>query len=65
MKAKVIIENGQTTIVLTPENDFECDMIENVRDSKEKHTIETNFDADYNLGCYSNFKIEMTIKKLP
>lgn len=28
MKAKVIIENGITELVLTPENDFENDIIE-------------------------------------
>ena len=28
MKAKVIIENGDSTIILTPENEFEKDIID-------------------------------------
>ena len=28
MKAKVIIENGDATIILTPENEFEKDIID-------------------------------------
>lgn len=63
MKAKVIIENGQTTIVLTPQNEFEIDLIEKVKDKKEKHTIHTHFSADYNYGTYKNHHIELSIKE--
>jgi len=28
MKTKIIIENGETEIVLTPENDFDRDVLE-------------------------------------
>lgn len=63
MKAKVIIENGETTIVLTPQNEFEIDLIEKVKDKKEKHTIYTHFSADYNYGAYRNHNIELSIKE--
>ena len=63
MKAKVIIENGETTIVLTPENDFETDVIVKVRDKREKHEIYTSFNADYDFGSYRNQRIELTIKE--
>jgi len=62
MKAKVIIENGETTIILTPENEFEIDLIEKVHCKKEKHSINTDFDAQYNYGSYSKHKIELSIK---
>ena len=63
MKAKVIIENGETTIVLTPQNEFEIDLIEKVKDKKEKHIIQTHFSADYNYGTYENYRIELSIKE--
>ena len=63
MKAKVIIENGETTIVLNPQNEFEIDLIEKVKDKKGKHSIYTNFSADYNYGTYKNHQIELSIKE--
>jgi len=63
MRAKVIIENRETTIVLTPENDFEVDLIDKVRLKKEKHNINTRFDAEYIFGSYAKQKIEILIKE--
>ena len=63
MKAKIIIENGETTLVLTPENDFEIDMIEKVHLKKESFSIHTVFDAQYNYAAYSKHKIEISIKE--
>lgn len=64
MKAKVIIENGETTIVLTPENIFETDVLEKVYTSKGSYNLNTNVDARYNYGSYDNHKIEISIKKI-
>lgn len=64
MKAKVIIENKQTKIILTPENDFEIDVIDKVRNKKEKHDIHTMFGADYSFGGYNKQRIELTIVEL-
>jgi len=61
MKAKVIIENGETSIVLTPENEFEIDVIEKVHCKTEKYNIHTKVDADYSYGSYSKHKICMSI----
>ena len=44
MKAKVIIENGKTEIILTPENDFEIDVIEKADALFNKHEIRTWID---------------------
>ena len=63
MKAKVIIENGETTIILSPENAFEIDVIETVYCGDKKHTINTMFEAQYNYGTYSKHRIEMSIKE--
>jgi hypothetical protein len=63
MKAKVIIENGETTIVLTPENEFEIDVIEKVHCKKKIHNIHTEFEAQYNCGTYSKHRIELSIRQ--
>lgn len=66
MKTKVIIENGGTTIVLSPENDFEIDVIEKIVKDKRKYNINNEIDADYNYssGNYSNHRIELSIKEI-
>ena len=58
MKAKVVIENRETTIVLTPENEFERDVIDKMRCKKEKFNIHTSFDAKYHYGQYTDHKKE-------
>lgn len=63
MKAKVIIENRETTIILTPENQFEKDVIEKVYLDKQQHNIHTQFDAEYDYGNYSKHRIELLIKE--
>ena len=63
MKAKVIIENGETTIVLTPENDFERDIIEKIETHRPKFTTFTEISASSNYGSYSKHKIEILIKE--
>jgi hypothetical protein len=64
MKAKVIIENGETTIVLRPENEFETDVLEKVYKRKEAYNLNTIVEARYNYGSYDNHKIEISIKEL-
>lgn len=63
MKAKVIIENGQTKIDLTPENDFEIGVVENVYGKINKYDLETNIAADYSYGSYGKHRIEILIKE--
>jgi hypothetical protein len=64
MKVKVVIENGETTIVLTPENEFEIDVIEKIHCKKEKFNIHTSVDASYNYGTYSKHKIDISIREV-
>jgi len=64
MKAKVIIENGKTQIVLSPENEFEIDLIEKIYDKKEKYNSLTSFNASYNYGTYSKHNISIDINEI-
>ncbi len=64
MKTKVVIENGGTIIVLSPENEFEKDVIEKVYKKNEAYSINAIVEARYNYGSYDNHKIEMSIKEL-
>lgn len=64
MKAKVIIENGETTIILTPENEFEIDVIEKVYCKGEKFNLHTTMNAQYAYGVHSKHNIEISIKEI-
>jgi len=64
MKAKVIIENGQTAITLTPENNFETDIIEKVYNKRSGFEISTAFGVNYFYGKYSDHKIEISLNKI-
>ena len=64
MKAKVIIENGETTILLTPENEFETDVIEKIYCKKESFNLLTSFNVNHSYGTYSKHNIEISIKEI-
>ena len=61
MKAKVIIENGKTSISLTPENAFEKDVIEKAYRCGERFNIITNVHARLSYGSYDNHRIDLDI----
>ncbi len=66
MKSKVIIENGKTTIVLTPENEFEIEVINKVKEKETSFKIETSFKSEYNphqFNFKNNHRIEMLIEE--
>ena len=54
MKAKVIIENGLAKIVLTPEFDFETQLIKNINAKNINWDISTQILEDYNFGEKKN-----------
>jgi hypothetical protein len=64
MKAKVIIENGESEIILVPENEFEIDLIEKIHMKKEKYNTITSFNAEYKFGDFQNHKIIIDIKEI-
>lgn len=66
MKSKVIIENGKTTIVLTPENEFEIGVINKVVEKEISFKIDTSFKSEYNPNHFNrkiNHRIEMLIEE--
>lgn len=62
MKVKVIIENGETDMILTPENVFERDLLKKMHGNKN-FDFRTIVDAKYDMGGYSNHKITINIKE--
>ena len=63
MKTKVVIENLEITIILTPENDFERDIIEEIENKREKFTLHTSVNVLSSYGSYSKHNIELSIKQ--
>ena len=63
MKTKVIIENGETELILTPENDFERDILEKIHNKKTNFTIFTDVEAKYDFGIYKDHKLILNIKE--
>lgn len=63
MKTKVIIENGETEIVLTPENIFERDLLQKINSGRQRFNIHTDIEADYVYGVSQNHKIILNIKE--
>ena len=64
MKAKVIIENRETTIILTPENEFEKDIIEKVHNKKKEYNTLCTFGLKESYGNITNHKIEILINQI-
>jgi hypothetical protein len=66
MKAKVIIENGLSTIVLTPDNDFEKQVVENAYDHKHRFEIITDVEVVKNTFTQElqGHTINIKLKKL-
>ena len=64
MKAKVIIEDGITTIVLTPQNEFESNLIETIKNNEKNHAFSTKINVDNLYNTPSNHKISISIEKI-
>lgn len=64
MKAKVIIENKESLIVLMPENEFEKTLIENAKENKANQSVLTSFEVDPRYGYGTNHRIEISIKTI-
>ena len=64
MKTKVIIENGETDIILTPENDFDKGVLEKIHKNKQNFSINTEVKAEYDYGNYKNHRLILNIKEI-
>ena len=60
MKTKVIIENEHTKILLTPENEFEKEVLERVLNEGYK-IIESKVTSNYQWSKHENHKLEIKI----
>lgn len=58
MKAKVIIENGKTTIELSPENDFEKRVL---KDANTNCEFDTKITSNYSHG-ENHYKLNVELK---
>jgi hypothetical protein len=63
MKAKVIIQDGITTIELTPETSFEKDVIEKAKDSPNNSIVDFSYGKEPYYSENKNHKISITITK--
>lgn len=63
MKAKVIIENGITELVLTAENDFEIDIIEKFDNSKLELSASSFVQKQYQVIQKASISVKLIEKK--
>jgi len=63
MKAKVIISNGKTEIILEPENGFEREVIERTIDEEYK-LVKTSIESTCSYSEHKNHKIVIEIEKV-
>lgn len=62
MKAKVIIEEEETQIILTPETPFEKRIIEDMENIYNTNETVVQPTSNYGYGSRSDYKIEITIR---
>ncbi len=63
MKTKVVIWEGETSIVLHAENDFERDRIEKIEGSRTGYDILTTVETDYRYQSHKNHRIEIKLEE--
>jgi len=63
MKTEIIIWQGAAKVVLYPENEFEKELIEKIKDSKKGYKTETNVLTDYTYQMHSKHRIEISLNE--
>ena len=61
MKTEVLIWQGKAKIVLHPENEFEKDLIEKIKDSKIGYETGTQVLTDYSYHSHTKHRIEISL----
>ena len=64
MKSKVVIENGEIEIVLTPENDFEREVLDKIYSNKNKYDIFTDVKLDSVNYYDKKYKLVVSLKEI-
>lgn len=62
MKSKVIIENGNSTIILEPENEFEEELLKTAESEAREKDVSIHFNSEYSMGIRDNHRIEIKIR---
>ena len=63
MKTEIIIWQGAAKVVLYPENEFEKELIEKIKDSKKGYQTKTNVLTDYLYQTHSKHRIEISLNE--
>tara|TARA_R110002096_G_scaffold407191_1_gene605621 strand:+ start:270 stop:509 length:240 start_codon:yes stop_codon:yes gene_type:complete len=63
MKTEIVIWQGNAKVVLHAENEFEKDLIEKIKDSKEGYETKTNVLTDYSYNFHSKHRIEIELRE--
>ena len=61
MKTEIIINQGKAKVVLTPESEFESDLIEKIVDSKIGYEKKTTVLTDNGYYQHKNHRIEISL----
>jgi len=61
MKTEIVIWQGKAKVVLHAENEFEKDLIEKVKDSREGYETKTTVLTDYGYSTHSKHRIEIDL----
>ena len=61
MKTEIVIKQGKAKVVLTPENEFEMDLIEKIVDSKIGYEKQTTVLTDNSYYQHRNHRIEISL----
>jgi len=61
MKTEIVIWQGQAKIVLYPENEFETELIEKVKDSRVGYEIKTEVLTDKQYHEHKKHRIEINL----
>ena len=61
MKTEIVIKQGSAKVVLTPESEFEMDLIEKIVDSKIGYEKQTTVLTDNSYYQHRNHRIEINL----
>lgn len=61
MKTEIVIKQGNAKVVLTPESEFEIDLIEKIVDSEIGYKKQTTVLTDNSYHQHINHRIEISL----
>lgn len=61
MKTEVVIWQGKAKVVLHAENEFEKDLIERIKDSRQGYDTQTTVLTDYQYHSHKDHRIEIDL----